>query len=370
MSEGDSPTRLSTSAATVESTDTSSQNMATSRSDSITDSSNSSNNQDACKDNNKGNSPNDKASTSPGRFISLFDSMERLGKGGYGNVFKAREKMLEKYFAVKIVSCEEKALKEVKALAELQHPNIVRYYTCWMEDSFQIEESFDSTNESYSSSQCSTNSQSQYLYIQMELCNSKTLTVWINEVNAQSKEGILQDSKRREESLKLAQQIVSGVEYIHSMKLIHRDLKPDNIMFGLKGNVKIGDFGLVTADNVDDENDIERTVDKGTSSYMAPEQKSEISYDRKVDIFALGLIYFELLWKLNTAHEKVEIWTDVRSKKLPPEFAPRFPREYNIIMSMLCVKPEDRPEASKVKTALDECERIFTEKMCQNNHTV
>ncbi|TNN62659.1 Interferon-induced, double-stranded RNA-activated protein kinase [Liparis tanakae] len=124
----------------------------------------------------------------------------------------------------------------------------------------------------------------KYLYIQMELCDTKTLKEWIEEKNTES----LQDSKRREEGRSIAQQIVNGVEYIHFKKHIHRDLK-----------------------------------------------KREKKYDRKVDIFALGLIYFELLWKLSTGHER---------------------GTNQIIESMLHEKPEDRPEASKLKAEME----IFT----------
>ncbi|GLD56160.1 uncharacterized protein AKAME5_000854700 [Lates japonicus] len=108
--------------------------------------------------------------------------------------------------------------------------------------------------------------------------------------------------------------------------------KPANIMFGLDGDVKIGDFGLVTAES-DDDVQMERTIYKGTPSYMAPEQKSETTYDRKVDIYSSGLIYFELLCKTNTGHERAT---------------------YMIIRSMLSVKPEDRPEASQLKADLEQ----------------
>ncbi|XP_070771788.1 interferon-induced, double-stranded RNA-activated protein kinase isoform X2 [Enoplosus armatus] len=289
------------------------------------------------------------------RFTLEFDSIVCLGKGAFGRVFKAKQKLLGKYCAIKIVRCKEKALREVKTLSDLHHSNIVRYYTCWVDDSgYQ----WDSVADSCSTSQSTDNSSIKYLYIQMELCDTKTLRVWIDEKNTQNVKKSLRNSKRREESLTIAQQIVSGVEYIHSKMLIHRDLKPANIMFGLDGKVKIGDFGLVTADNDDDaENVIERTVYKGTPSYMAPEQRSRRIYDRKVDIFALGLIYFELLW--NLGHEKKAIWDDARDQKLPQGFSHNFTLEVRIIKSMLCGKPEDRPEASKLKMDLEECSRTL-----------
>ncbi|XP_039638995.1 interferon-induced, double-stranded RNA-activated protein kinase-like isoform X4 [Perca fluviatilis] len=238
------------------------------------------------------------------RFTSDFDSIVCLGKGAFGQVFKAQQKLIKKYYAIKIVRCKEikKALREVMALSDLHHGNIVRYYTCWLEDSgYQ----WDKADDSGSTSQSTGNSSVKYLYIQMELCDTRTLRVWIDEKNIQNVKKSLRDSKRRDESLTIAQQMVSAVEYIHSKMLIHRDLKPANIMFGQDGEVKIGDFGLVTDENDDDaENLLERTVYKGTPSYMAPEQKRKSTYDRKVDIFALGLIYFELLWNLSVGNER------------------------------------------------------------------
>uniref|UniRef100_A0A7N6AYF6 non-specific serine/threonine protein kinase n=1 Tax=Anabas testudineus TaxID=64144 RepID=A0A7N6AYF6_ANATE len=285
------------------------------------------------------------------RFTSEFDNIKCLGKGAFGHVFKARQKLLDKHYAVKIVRCKEKALREVGALSDLQHSNIIRYYTCWMEDTgYQ----WDSRVDSSTASQSTSSSTAKYLYIQMELCDTRTLRVWIDEKNAQNAKKSLRNSKRREESLQIALQLGSGVEYIHSHSLIHRDLKPANILFGQDGVVKIGDFGLVTAEKDDDaENLLERTVYKGTPSYMAPEQKSKSTYDRKVDIFALGLIYFELLWNLPAGSERKEIWENARNQQFPKGFSNNFTQENQIIKSMLRVKPEERPEASNVKTDLE-----------------
>lgn len=280
---------------------------------------------------------------------SGFDCVTLIGEGAFGRVYKARDKLVGKYYAIKVIPCKEKALREAKALSVLDHLNIVRYHTCWMGDSGCQSDSADSS----CSSQSSSGSSAMFLYIQLELCDTKTLRDWIDERNMEKSSP---NSKRREESLNIAQQMVRGVEYIHSNELIHRDLKPSNILFGQDGKVKIGDFGLVTADNADDDKTpMERTLDKGTPPYMAPEQESGKTYDRKVDIFALGLIYFELLWTIPTYHERDKIWGDVRRQKLPREFAHSFTPEYIIIKLMLSVKPEERPEACKAVTELDEC---------------
>ncbi|KAK7901964.1 hypothetical protein WMY93_018733 [Mugilogobius chulae] len=291
------------------------------------------------------------------RFLSDYDSIDHLGKGAFGSVFKARQKLLDKYFAIKIIRCKEKALREVKALSDLSHVNIVRYYTCWMEDT---EYHWDSSTDTCSSSQSTSNSSEKYLYIEMELCDTKTLLVWIDEKNTQNVKKSRRDFRRREESLKIAQQLFSGVEYIHSKTLIHRDLKPANILFGRDEKVKIGDFGLVTAESNDEENVIERTVYKGTPSYMAPEQKKKKTYDRKVDIFALGLIYFELLWNIVTRQERQEIWDELRVQKLPDGFSRYFQQEGEIIKSMLSDQPQDRPEAAEVKLELEKCAQSLT----------
>ncbi|KAG7273739.1 hypothetical protein CRUP_002888 [Coryphaenoides rupestris] len=204
--------------------------------------------------------------TENSRFLNDFDEFERLGKGGYGRVYKARLKLLSEYYAVKIVCHKLKALQEAKVLATLDHRNIVRYFSVWSEQS----EYNYSASESSSTSQSSTDWSGPYLYIQMELCEKKNLEVWIDERNVTRR-----DPARQEDSRAIMQKIVCGVEYIHLYNLIHRDLKPLNIMFASNGEVKIGDFGLVTKD-IDDTAG-EKTRKAGTKSFMAPEQKDIIN---------------------------------------------------------------------------------------------
>ncbi|XP_054456189.1 interferon-induced, double-stranded RNA-activated protein kinase-like [Anoplopoma fimbria] len=369
MSEDGAPPRFPAQLNTQESHESSSQSMPIGTGGSIIfpDTSNPSEAQDAVEDQNMEESQSETSINS--RFTTDFDPMECLGRGAFGVVYKARHKLLRMDYAVKVVCGEEKSLREMGTLSELLHCNIVRYYTFWMEDSgYQGNSESTDGSASSSSSHTSNNSSAKYFYIQMELCNTKTLKEWIDEKNAE----ILQDSKRRKEGLSIAQQIVSGVEYIHSKKHIHRDLKPVNILFGLDGEVKIADFGLVTRDDDDDDDALmERTGQRGTTVYMAPEQKREKNYDRKVDIFALGLIYFELLWKLSTGHERAAVWDDARSQKLPEEFSLTFPQENQIIELMLHKKPEDRPEARKLKAEMEMCaQALNAQNMHQENATV
>uniref|UniRef100_A0A4W4EC62 Eukaryotic translation initiation factor 2-alpha kinase 2 n=1 Tax=Electrophorus electricus TaxID=8005 RepID=A0A4W4EC62_ELEEL len=274
------------------------------------------------------------------RFLEEFDSITRIGKGGFGCVFKAERKLEKKYYAVKMVKYTEKARREVDALASLDHTNIVRYYTAWIEDTAYSDEASDSSSTSNSGS----GSVPKFLYIQIEFCEGKTLSVWIEERNSQRK----QNTKRRQEATQIMKQVLEAVKYVHSKKLIHRDLKPANIMFGHEGGVKVVDFGLVAAEDADNDGGLlERTNRTGTRSYMSPEQMNQSSYDRKVDIFALGLIYFELLWHLGTVNEK---------------------QKHKLIQKMLSCNPEERPDAIELFSQLEK-NTIVDHNVQQENRT-
>ncbi|KAL7878202.1 hypothetical protein SRHO_G00048450 [Serrasalmus rhombeus] len=299
------------------------------------------------------------ASSVKSRFLEDFESISPIAAGGFGCVFKARKKLEKKYYAVKIVKRTSKSVREVEALADLSHPNIVRYFTSWTEETAYRSESSDS----FSISNSSSGSASEYLYIQMEFCEGKTLYEWIDGRNSHPEKQL----ERRQDALQIMKQALEAVKYIHSKSIIHRDLKPKNIMFGNDQAVKVGDFGLATAAEGDDDGDrLERTKRTGTRNYMSPEQKSHCSYDKKVDIFALGLIYFELLWYLGTKNEKQKIWADIRGKKLPKGFDEKFEFEHKLIKQMLCDKPGDRPDASELLTKLDRSSAVIQRDRSEN----
>ncbi|KAM9476703.1 eukaryotic translation initiation factor 2-alpha kinase 3 [Clarias gariepinus] len=192
-----------------------------------------------------------------------------------------------------------------------------------------------------------------YLYIQMQLCRKENLKDWM----AQRSQPELREHS---ECLGIFLQIAEAVDFIHSKGLMHRDLKPSNIFFTLDDVVKVGDFGLVTAMDQEEDDDEEintltpmpvyarHTGQVGTKLYMSPEQLSGNSYSHKVDIYSLGLILFELLCPFRTQMERVRTLTEVRALQFPMTFSKNNVLEAQMVRSMLSRVPAERPEASEI----------------------
>uniref|UniRef100_A0A8C3S7K1 Eukaryotic translation initiation factor 2-alpha kinase 3 n=1 Tax=Chelydra serpentina TaxID=8475 RepID=A0A8C3S7K1_CHESE len=189
-----------------------------------------------------------------------------------------------------------------------------------------------------------------YLYIQMQLCRKENLKDWMNR-------RCTVDERERAECLQIFLQIAEAVQFLHGKGLMHRDLKPSNIFFTMDDIVKVGDFGLVTAMDQDEEEEsvltpmpayARHTGQVGTKLYMSPEQIYGNTYSHKVDIFSLGLILFELLYPFNTQMERVRTLSEVRSLKFPPMFTQKYAQEYTMVKHMLSPSPTERPEAEDI----------------------
>ncbi|XP_036203483.1 eukaryotic translation initiation factor 2-alpha kinase 3 isoform X7 [Myotis myotis] len=189
-----------------------------------------------------------------------------------------------------------------------------------------------------------------YLYIQMQLCRKENLKDWMNSRCSMEERGW-------DTCLHIFLQIAEAVEFLHSKGLMHRDLKPSNIFFTMDDVVKVGDFGLVTAMDQDEDEPMvltpmpayaRHTGQVGTKLYMSPEQIHGNNYSHKVDIFSLGLILFELLYPFGTQMERVRVLTDVRNLRFPPLFTQKYPREYMMVQEMLSPSPMERPEAAHI----------------------
>lgn len=187
-----------------------------------------------------------------------FEILEYLGRGGMGVVYKARQKTLDREVAIKILAGEwqddaafaGRFEQEAKTLAQMSHPNIVTVHD------------FGEVDGLY--------------FIVME---------FIDGVNLRD---LLSDGKMAaEQALSIVPPICDALEYAHGKGVVHRDIKPENLLLDREGRVLIADFGVAslvgdTADNA------------GTPSYMAPEQASGI-VDRRADIYALGVVLYEML---------------------------------------------------------------------------
>ncbi|GMS86368.1 hypothetical protein PENTCL1PPCAC_8543, partial [Pristionchus entomophagus] len=267
-----------------------------------------------------------------------------LGFGGSGIVFEAKNHLDEATYAVKRIAVDPKkvdqALTEVRAMAQLDDPDnhIIRYNCSWIEKppgrwQHDADVQMLKTIESREREKVSNNfasSQSvrclralnklttmqddrrrqlfkydnitncQFIFIQLELCNA-SLATWLENHMKAAHRPLLQ-------SKLWFRQIVKGVEYIHSEGLIHRDLKPCNILFNKDKRLKIADMGIVIQQKIVDGVQVPVDTDGwGTQVYMSPEQRSWIAeIDAKSDVFTLGLILTELCVVMNF-DQKVEV---------------------------------------------------------------
>ncbi|PKI85636.1 hypothetical protein MVES_000676 [Malassezia vespertilionis] len=377
------------------------------------------------------------------RYISDFEEVEYLGKGAFGVVVKSRNKLDGRFYAVKKIRLsssaaeEERTMREIMTLSRLDHPHIVRYVTCWIEEthvdsiaapgtetnselamttsqqmdtsairaldrimphqmgatgfddflsasqddslsnledfvqfgSFYDEESAgkalpmpDSDSVSSLSSpsslepaaaQSQAYSTTRVLYIQMEYVENQTLS------------DAIERGLSLEEAWHIFRQMLEALSHIASLGIIHRDLKPSNVLMYSNADIKVGDFGLATThvhamdagmrDSAmfDSMGDKELTSGLGTFSYIAPEVLSEkgpaTRYNFKVDMFSLGIIFFEMIASqrcYTTTMERHHLLRDLRSPsvKFPRSWdAAQYPAQTEIIRQLLDHDPSKRP---------------------------
>lgn len=390
----------------------------------------------------------------PSRYRIDFEELQVLGKGGFGQVVKARNRLDDNLYAIKKIrfgrtdaNFVERLKREVMTLSRLNHPHVVRYFNAWIGDAEDEDfgpgsddEEFDEEDEEFSEDDDDEEDESRaykhssdeeevdseesqsdgetpsivmeedqdlfdqslggrtfdetisfdddrlaalgnalttsrtarlkrgkeepkkpkgqqakppskVLYIQMEYCTEKTLKNMIDE-----------RSLSEENKWRLFRQVVEGLHHIHSQGIIHRDLKPTNVFIDSSGDIKIGDFGLAVTSAASDTKapinlNLSRpatsknaqaeglTTGVGTPLYLAPEQdRAGASYNQKVDVYSLGVIFFELFMSFSTAMERYTVIRDLRTKeiKLPPAWV-KDPIKTKLVKWMLSHDPEDRP---------------------------
>ena len=248
-----------------------------------------------------------------------FSMRKLLGRGGMGVVYEAEQPALERTVAIKILPPEiaggdgelaERFRREAAVLARLDHPHIVTIYDFGERGGF--------------------------IYFVMEYVHGTDLA-----------QRMAAGQIPREESLRIAGDICDALHYSHGRGVVHRDIKPANILVALDGTVKIADFGLAKLVHPDDAHlELTRSsASLGTPRYMAPEQLAGAKdTDHRVDIYALGVVLYELL----TGHYPAgKIGVPSESN---PEVHPLFD---DVVLRALSQEPETRyADASEVKTAL------------------
>ncbi|PAA92124.1 hypothetical protein BOX15_Mlig001227g2, partial [Macrostomum lignano] len=194
--------------------------------------------------------------------VNGYHVMDCIGEGSFGRVFRGRKKFSSEVVALKFIPKGTKSARELRNLKKeidimqgLKHQNIVR-----MLDTFETEKEVVAVTE----------------YAHGELLQ------------------ILEDDMQLPEEIvrSIACQLVSALYYLHAHSILHRDMKPQNILLGNNGAVKLCDFGFARSMGI---NTMVLTSIKGTPLYMSPELMEEKPYDHSADLWALGCILYELL---------------------------------------------------------------------------
>lgn len=201
---------------------------------------------------------------SPGMLLSeRYEIIDRVGSGGMADVYKARDQRLNRFVAIKILKPEysndakfvSKFRGEAQSVAGLSHPNVVNVYDVGEDDDLY--------------------------YIVMELVEGITLKRFIE------KKGRL-DVK---EAIGIGVQIAQGMQAAHDNSIIHRDIKPQNIIISKEGKVKVTDFGIAKAAT---SNTITSNA-MGSVHYIVRSRQEVVTADEKSDIYSLGVTMYEML---------------------------------------------------------------------------
>lgn len=214
-----------------------------------------------------------------GTIISdRFEITGRVAAGGMGVVYRGFDKNLPgQEIALKVLHpqyCEnpqvfKRFLNEVKVARALSHPNIVRLYD------------IGSTNDGIH-------------YISMEFVEGNSLSRYLSTLYDDHKK-VRHSKDQLSKLLSIYSKILEGISYAHSKGVVHRDLKPANILLSKEGEVKIADFGTARILGANSTITVEGQSNLGTPQYMSPEQVRGDELDAACDIYALGIIGYELV---------------------------------------------------------------------------
>ncbi len=261
--------------------------------------------------------------------IGRYEVRGELGRGGMATVYRAYDPSFEREVAIKMIPREllhdpqfkERFKREIKTIAALEHPAIVPVYDVGEEDGVP--------------------------YFVMRYMSGGSLTQWIN-----------RGKFSLEDAARIIERVSSALAYAHKNGLVHRDLKPDNILFDNNGDPFISDFGV--AKLLDSSTNMTGSGIIGTPAYMSPEQAQGEKVDNRSDIYGLGVIIFQMLSGQQPYNATTPMGIAVKHITEPvPEILridPTLPASTDKIIKTAMAKNRDEryPSATELARALNE----------------
>ena len=252
-----------------------------------------------------------------------FEILQKIGFGGYGDIYKVSSLINHKIYAMKILELkgededkkiiEDYFVSEIELLKQCDHPNIVKSYKSFRED--------------------------DKIHIIMEYFDNGSLKDYIRALNKKNKR-----NNKKEEIWNIFYQCMSGLNYLHSNKVIHRDIKPENIFMTKNRIIKIGDFGAsaIIEGKINMEKIHKLTfTDIGTYKYKAPELFEEgKKYSANIDIYSMGCVFYEICLL-----EEYQSENYINMKLKSPK-TNKFPTDYDEDL-MKIIKEMLNPDANK-----------------------
>src|SRR6266852_1562602 len=273
-----------------------------------------------------------------------YELLEEVGRGGQGVVFRARQKSLNRIVALKVIGLGQWATKahlkrfrlEAEAAASLDHPCIVPIYEVGERDG-----------------QC---------YFSMKFVEGGQL----DEVVKQSPMSLRQ-------AVELIAKVASTVSYAHEHSILHRDIKPGNILLDEKGEPHLTDFGLARL--VESESTVTRTMEVlGTPSYMAPEQAEgeNEAVNSATDVYGLGAVLYQLLtgqppFAGGTTYETIKLLLDTEPRQ-PRLLNPKIDRDLSTVC-LKCLEKDPQRRYSSAVALAEDLERWLKHEPIRARHT-
>ena len=245
-----------------------------------------------------------------------FESLEdkSIGKGGFGSVWKVRHKITRQIFAIKVINKDsivkqnmiEQTNREIEIMYKLDHPHIIKLYSHFEDDEdFCLIMQIASKGQLYS------------VIKRLKRLDQRTAAQYMREV-------------------------ISAIKYLHTRNppIIHRDIKPENILLDQDGRCKLADFGW---SNFDDGRKNRETY-CGTPEYLAPEMVTKSGHNESVDIWALGVLLFEMLTgrtPFNFTGDRIQLYNNIKSLRIV--WTDDFPQlAKDLVGRILKLNPKDR----------------------------